>query len=39
MSAPLARADEVKRPGMDAREKAAARRAGRDPAFPSRDFH
>jgi error-prone DNA polymerase len=40
MSAPLARADEVKRPGMDAREKAAARtRTVRDPAFPSRDFH
>jgi error-prone DNA polymerase len=32
---PLARADQVKRPGIDAREKAAARR---DPAFPSRDF-
>jgi error-prone DNA polymerase len=38
MSAPLARADEVKRPGTDARGKAAAR-ARRDPAFPSRDFH
>ncbi len=38
MSAPLARADEVKRPGNDARGKAAAR-ARRDPAFPSRDFH
>ncbi len=37
-AAPLARADEVKRPGRDARDKAAAR-AARDPAFPSRDFH
>ncbi|MGH6932596.1 MAG: hypothetical protein ACREEE_09205, partial [Dongiaceae bacterium] len=39
---PLARADEVKHPGQDARAKAAARapdrRAARDPAFPSRDF-
>jgi error-prone DNA polymerase len=39
MAAPLAHADHVKRHGMDSREKAAARRAGRDPAFPSRDFH
>ena len=38
VSAPLARADEVKRPGTDARGKPAAR-ARRDPAFPSRDFH
>jgi len=43
VASPLARADEVKRPGGDAREKVAARAANmrnvRDPAFPSRDFH
>ncbi len=43
MPPPLARADEVKRPGHDARGDAAARGANlrgvRDPAFPSRDFH
>jgi error-prone DNA polymerase len=42
MTPPLARADEVKRPGRDAREKTASRapnaRPFRDPAFPSRDF-
>ena len=43
VTSPLARADEVKRPGGDTREKVAARaadmRSVRDPAFPSRDFH
>jgi error-prone DNA polymerase len=43
LDTPLARADQVKRPGQDTREKAAARapdrRAVRDPAFPSRNFH
>jgi len=37
MLPPLARADEVKRPGHDAR--GTARRSACDPAFPSRDFH
>jgi error-prone DNA polymerase len=36
---PIAHADEVKRPGADAREKAARRAAVRDTLFPSRDFH
>ncbi|MCW5746721.1 MAG: error-prone DNA polymerase [Alphaproteobacteria bacterium] len=36
---PVARADEVKRPGSDAREKAARRARPREPVFPSRDFH
>jgi error-prone DNA polymerase len=37
---PLAHADHVKHAGVDAREKAAARRVrSRQPTFPSRDFH
>jgi error-prone DNA polymerase len=39
METPIARADEVKRPGTDPREKAARRAAFREPVFPSRDFH
>ncbi len=40
INTPLAHADHIKRPGIDSREKAVARRAGiREPVFPSRDFH
>ncbi len=42
VAAPLAHADEVKRPGNDARAAARRRRSAsstRDPAYKSRDFH